>query len=83
MQRRLVTALLLALSGAAFASSCPLLMQDIDEALADPEITGSLSEEELDRARELRKEGEEAHRSGDHGTSMQKLAEAKSILGIS
>lgn len=83
MKRHILTALLLALSGAAFASSCPLLMQDIDEALADPQVTGSLSEEELDRARQLREEGEKAHRSGDHARSMQKLAEAKRVLGIS
>jgi hypothetical protein len=82
MTRHTIAALLLAFSGAAFASSCPLLMQDIDAALEDRAVTESLGEEAIDKARQLREEGEEAHRSGDHQLSMQKLAEAKRVLGI-
>lgn len=82
MTRHTLAALLLVFSGAAFASSCPLLMQDIDAALEDTDVTGNLSADTIDEARQLREEGEEAHRSGDHQLSMQKLAEAKRVLGI-
>lgn len=83
MIRKLWPVLLLTLSGAAFASSCPLLMQDIDAALQDQAVVEQLSEEELAEVRQLREEGEAAHEAGDHGRSMEKLAQAKGILGIS
>lgn len=83
MTRRVWPAVLLALSGAAFASSCPLLMEDIDAALADPAVVERLGEEQLAEVQRLREEGEEAHRGGDHGRSMEKLGQAKEILGIS
>jgi hypothetical protein len=75
--------LLLAFSSAAFANSCPLYMNDIDEALADPGIEQRLSEEQLSEVRQLRKQGEQAHQDGDHAKSMDSLSRAKEILGIS
>lgn len=83
MMRKTWPVLLLVLSSVAFASSCPLLMQDIDAALEDPAVIDTLSAEELAEVRQLREEGEEAHRDGDHARSMEKLGQAKSVLGIS
>lgn len=84
MIRKLVSVLLLVgLSSAAFAGSCPLLMKDIDAALEDPAVAERLSDDQLAEARQLRKEGEKAHQSGDHARSMEALGEAKEILGIS
>lgn len=84
MIRKLFTGLIfVAFSGVAYANSCPLLMGDIDEALNDAAIEQRLSEEELAEARQLRKQGEEAHRAGDHAKSMEALSQAKVILGIS
>lgn len=74
---------LIALSSAAFAASCPLYMKDIDAALADPAVTESLTDEQLAEVRELRGEGEAAHRAGDHAQSMETLNRAKKILKIS
>jgi hypothetical protein len=75
--------ILFAFSSAAFSGSCPLLMSDIDAALEDPAVTERLSEEELMEARQLREQGEEAHRSGDHAQSMEALNRAKEVLEIS
>jgi hypothetical protein len=84
MIRRLVAvALAVVIAGAAFASSCPLLMKDIDAALADPAVAGQLTEEQLQEVQQLRKEGEDAHKAGDHGKSMEALGRAKEVLGIS
>jgi hypothetical protein len=84
MFRKLISALFLViLSSAAFASSCPLLMKDIDTALADPAVAERLSDDQLAEARQLRKEGQEAHEAGDHSRSVEALGEAKEILGIS
>lgn len=77
------TLLLVGLSSAAFANSCPLLMQDIDAALQDPAVAQQLDEEQLMKARQLRDEGEAAHKAGDHARSMEALQQAKDILGIS
>ena len=75
--------LFLAFSSAAFANSCPLYMSDIDEALADSGVEQRLSEEQLAEVRQLRDQGEKAHRDGDHAKSMESLSRAKEILGIS
>lgn len=83
MTKKWLLPLLLTLSSAAFASSCPLLMKDIDAALADPAVVERLSEEQIAEVRQLRDEGEAAHQAGDHDRSVEKLAQAKGILGIS
>jgi hypothetical protein len=62
----------------AFASQCPALMGQIDEALA----TADISEEERAQVLELRQRGEEEHEAGNHEASEQTLEEAKAILGI-
>jgi hypothetical protein len=77
------TLLLLVLSSAASAGSCPLLMKNIDAALEDPTVAERLSDDQLAEARKLRNEGEKAHKSGDHARSMEALGQAEEILGIS
>lgn len=84
MIRKLVAVLLaVGMASAALASSCPLLMKDIDAALEDPAVAERLTDEQLTEVRQLRKEGEEAHQSGDHDKSMEALGRAKEVLGIS
>lgn len=84
MLRKLLPAMALAaLSTAAFAGSCPTLMNDIDAALAAPNVEQRLGEDKFEEAQRLRKQGEEDHLTGDHAASMQKLNRAKEILGIS
>ncbi len=82
MIRTALATLLLALSGAAFASSCPLHMDAIDQALDDPAVQARLSEEELLQVRELRQEGEALHQQGQHDESVEVLTRAREILGI-
>lgn len=74
--------LLAGFAGAAFASSCPILMKDIDAALKDPAIADRLSDEQLTAVRQLRKQGEEAHKDGDHSQSVEALNDARELLGI-
>ena len=75
----LATAVLLAASLPAFAGSCPLDMKKIDAALAD---NPSISAADLERAKALRAEGEQLHKSGNHADSVARLREAEAILGI-
>jgi hypothetical protein len=62
----------------ALANSCPMLMAAIDAALA----TAKLSEADLTKVKELRKQGEDLHAAGDHAGSEAALGEAKKLLGI-
>ena len=61
----------------AFAGSCPLLMKEIDQIL---EETKQLSQEQLNEIKQLRIQGEEAHKSGDHEESEKLLKEALQLL---
>ena len=78
--KKLLTAIALTalLSGTAFASSCPMHVKKVDDALA----TSTASEEVKAQAKALRDEGEALHTSGDHAGSMAKLTEAETLLGI-
>ncbi|MBX9463053.1 MAG: hypothetical protein KL840_17975 [Aquamicrobium sp.] len=79
MLRMMLVAASLALSPvAALAHSCPVLMQDIDAALPD----ANLSAEDAAKVAELRAQGEELHSAGDHDGSMAALEEAKALLGL-
>jgi len=75
----LAIALLLATSLPAFAGSCPMDMKQIDAALA---ANPSLSASDRQRVTELRAEGEQLHKSGNHAESVARLDEAKQLLGI-
>lgn len=79
MLRTTVLTLALLLSPAiAFANSCPTQMAAIDAALT----TASLSEADLTKVKELRKQGEDLHAAGDHAGSEAALGEARKLLGI-
>lgn len=68
----------LALAGPAFASQCPMDMAKIDAALQ----TAQLTPEQKARVMELRQQGEQQHKAGQHQQSMESLGEAKEMLGI-
>ncbi len=70
----------LVFSASAFAGSCPMMMKSIDAALADEATIQELNAEQLAEVKSLRKKGEEAHKAGDHGASVQALNEATTIL---
>lgn len=79
--RKLLAALALsfAMTGTAFAHSCPTHMKAIDEALAkNPPLTA----EQLAEVKEYREEGERLHNEGKHDESIAALKEAEEILGI-
>ncbi|MCZ4092160.1 MULTISPECIES: hypothetical protein [Sinorhizobium] len=79
MMIRISIALLLALAPVtAFANSCPSQMAAIDAALP----SASLSEADMAKVKELRKQGEDLHQAGDHAGSEAALGEAKKMLGI-
>lgn len=77
--KRLLIPLLLAFSGAAFAHNCPNEMKAIDAKLA---TSPKLSEGDAAKVKQLRAEGETAHKAGKHDASMKALGEAKKLLGI-
>jgi hypothetical protein len=79
---KLIAALILsfAVTGAAFAGSCPSHVTAIDAALqANP---NGASAEDLAKAKELRDQGETQHNEGQHAESLATLAEAEKLLGI-
>ncbi len=75
----LAAVLTVALAGPALAGSCPLLMTEVDAALAKG--TG-LSAAQMTEVKALRTKGEAEHKSGSHAASLATLAKAKEILGI-
>ena len=74
----LALALSLGSASLAYASSCPMQVKAIDEALAK----NTLSAEKKAQAQKLRDEGKALHDAGKHAESMAKLAEAKKAAGI-
>lgn len=66
------------LAGTALAHNCPNEMKAIDAKL--PNV--KLSNEHAAKVKELRAEGEAAHKAGKHDDSMKALGEAKKLLGI-
>jgi len=78
--RALIATVLLAIAGSAFAMHCPMDMKKIDEALAKKP---NISAEKLAEVKKLRAEGEAFHNAGKHQESVDTLAKAMAILGIS
>ena len=63
----------------AFAFHCPADMKAIDAKLA----TGvKMTDANRAKVKQLRADGETAHKAGNHAESLKLLAEAKKILGI-
>ncbi len=79
MKRILLPLMLAVATGAAFAHNCPNEMKDIDAKLA---TNPKLSEADAAKVKQLRAEGEAAHKAGKHDDSMKALGEAKKILKI-
>ena len=72
----IIAATALALTSPALANTCPVLMEQIDAALA----TATVTEEEKAKVMELRASGEAAHTAGDHAKSEEDLNAALAIL---
>ena len=82
MKTTLLAAIGIALAlatGAAFAHNCPNEMKAIDAKLA---TNPKLSEADAAKVKQLRAEGETAHKAGKHDDAMKALGDAKKILGI-
>ena len=65
--------------GLALAHNCPNEMKAIDAKLA---TNPQLSAADAAKVKQLRADGEAAHKAGKHDDSMKVLGEAKKILGI-
>lgn len=77
--KKLLTLLSLALaSGVALAHNCPNEMKAIDAKLA---ANPKLADAEMKKVKQLRAEGEAAHKAGKHDDAMKALGEAKKMLG--
>lgn len=76
------TLLMLALAmgtGLAMAHNCPNEMKAIDAQLAK---SPKLSDADMMKVKQLRSEGEAAHKAGKHDESMKALGDAKKLLGL-
>lgn len=74
-----IIALIAGFSSPALAGGCPKDMKAVDAALAK---SPSLSQAQMSTVKALRAEGETLHKTGKHKASLDKLAEAMTILGI-
>ena len=79
MKKMLVMGALLAACGVALAHNCPNEMKAIDAKLA---TSPKLAEADMAKVKQLRAEGETAHKAGKHDDSMKALGEAKKVLGL-
>ncbi len=79
--KRILTAAVLSLfvSGPAFAGTCPLMVKNIDAALA---AMPGRSAEQTAEVTSLRDEGDAQHKAGQHKESVETLQKAKDILGL-
>ena len=75
----IASAVSLFLAGPAFAATCPVLVGEIDAALA---AGSSASAEDQAEAKRLRDEGEAQHAGGQHAESVATLENAKALLGL-
>ena len=78
--RPIVAAAALLASTTALAFHCPADMKKIDEALAKGP---KLSAEQMAEVKKLRADGEASHKAGKHQESVDTLAKAMKILGVS
>ena len=79
MNKLLVGSVLAAAAGVAFAYHCPVDMKEIDAKLA---THPKLSDADMAKVKQLRADGETAHKAGKHDDSLKMLGEAKKLLGI-
>jgi hypothetical protein len=74
----IATVVALFVASPAYATSCPKEMAKIDDALK----TATLSDSDKKKVQDLRKQGEDEHKTGKHADSLKTLGEAKAILKI-
>ena len=79
MKTTLAAVVLALATGAALAHNCPNEMKAIDAKLA---TNPKLSESDAAKVKQLRADGEAAHKAGKHDDSMKALGEAKKVLGM-
>lgn len=79
MRNLLLCAALVAVTGSAFAYSCPDQIKAIDAKLA---TQPKLSDADAAKVKQLRAEGDAAHKAGKHDEAMKALGDAKKLLGI-
>ncbi len=79
MKNALMALSLALAAGTALAHNCPNEMKAIDAKLA---TNPKLSDADAAKVKQLRADGETAHKAGKHDDSMKSLGEAKKILGI-
>ena len=79
MKKLLLTIALAGAAGLALAHNCPNEMKAIDAKLA---TNPTLSDADAAKVKQLRADGETAHKAGKHDDSMKSLGEAKKLLGI-
>jgi hypothetical protein len=78
IKRMLFAAAALALMATpALAGQCPKDMQAIDAA-----VKAGKGAQAMDKIKALRAEGESLHKAGKHKESVEKLAQAKKLLGM-
>jgi hypothetical protein len=77
--KTLFTLLLALATGSAFAFHCPADMKAIDAKLA---AGVQLSDADMAKVKQLRADGETAHKAGKHDESVKLLAEAMKLLKI-
>lgn len=65
-------------ASAALAHNCPNEMKAIDARLP----AAKLSEADMAKVKQLRADGEAAHKAGKHDESMKLLGDAKKMLGL-
>ena len=79
MKKLLIAAVLASSVGLVLAHNCPNEMKAIDAKLA---TNPQLSAADATKVKQLRADGEAAHKAGKHDDSMKALGEAKKMLGI-
>jgi hypothetical protein len=79
MKKFLTLLSLAAACSLAFAHNCPNEMKAIDAKLA---TNPKLADADMAKVKQLRADGEVAHKAGKHDDSMKMLGEAKKLLGI-
>lgn len=79
MKQVLLASALALAAGSAFAHNCPNEMKAIDAKLA---TSPKLADADAAKVKQLRADGEAAHKAGKHDDSMNALGEAKKILGM-
>lgn len=79
MKKSLSTMALMLAASVAWANNCPNEMKAIDAKLA---TQPKLAEADAAKVKQLRADGEAAHKAGKHDDSMRMLGDAKKLLGI-